>query len=141
MEARLKPAVRSIVLRSVPRVSRPNEAYDPTEVTNREVVGSGGLMVRTPACRSRGRWFDSTSAVSKLGQFRSPHFARVLSEEALKAVGPNSCVSSILGCLEYNYLRLEMLPGLVLYALVFACLAPTTFSSHDVILCVSHVSQ
>ena len=40
-------------------------------------VGNGGLMVRAPACRSRGRWFDSTSAVSKLGQFRSPHFARV----------------------------------------------------------------
>ena len=33
-----------------------------------------------------------------------------LSEETLKAVGPNSCVSSILGCLEYNYLRLER-PG------------------------------
>ena len=30
-----------------------------------------------------------------------------LSEETLKAVGPNSCVSSRLGCLEYNYLRLE----------------------------------
>ena len=40
-------------------------------------VGSGGITVRAPACRSRGRWFDSTSAVSKLGQFRSPHFARV----------------------------------------------------------------
>ena len=40
-------------------------------------VGSGGLIVRAPACRSRGRWFDSTSAVSKLGQFRSPNFARV----------------------------------------------------------------
>ncbi|KAI0214888.1 Peroxisomal bifunctional enzyme [Lamellibrachia satsuma] len=33
---------------------------------------SGGLMVRVHACRSRRRWFDSTSAVSKLGQFRSP---------------------------------------------------------------------
>ena len=32
-----------------------------------------------------------------------------LSEETLKAVGPNSCVSSRLGCLEYNYLRLELL--------------------------------
>ena len=32
-----------------------------------------------------------------------------LSEETLKAVGPNSCVSSRLGCLEYNYLRLENL--------------------------------
>ena len=32
-----------------------------------------------------------------------------LSEETLKAVGPNSCVSSRLGCLEYNYLRLERL--------------------------------
>ena len=31
-----------------------------------------------------------------------------LSEETLKAVGPNSCVSSRLGCLEYNYLRLEV---------------------------------
>ena len=31
-----------------------------------------------------------------------------LSEETLKAVGPNSCVSSRLGCLEYNYLRLEI---------------------------------
>ena len=30
-----------------------------------------------------------------------------LSEETPKAVGPNSCVSSRLGCLEYNYLRLE----------------------------------
>ena len=40
-------------------------------------VESGDLMVRAPACRSRGRWLDSTSAVSKLGQFRSPHFARV----------------------------------------------------------------
>ena len=40
-------------------------------------VGSSGLVVRAPDCRSRGRWFDSTSAVSKLGQFRSPHFARV----------------------------------------------------------------
>ena len=30
-----------------------------------------------------------------------------LSEETLKAVGPNSCVSSRLGCLEYNFLRLE----------------------------------
>ena len=30
-----------------------------------------------------------------------------LLEETLKAVGPNSCVSSRLGCLEYNYLRLE----------------------------------
>ena len=29
-------------------------------------------------------------------------------EETLKAVGPNSCVSSRLGCLEYNYLRLEV---------------------------------
>ena len=48
---------------------------------------------------------DSTSAVSKLGQFRSPHFA-CLSEETLKAVGRNSCVSSRLGCLDYNYLRL-----------------------------------
>ena len=48
-------------------------------------------MVRAPACRSRGRWFDSTSAISKLGQFRSPHFARVF-----------------LRCLEYNYLRLEI---------------------------------
>ena len=36
-----------------------------------------GLMVRAPACRSRGQWFDSTSAVSKLAHFRSPHFARV----------------------------------------------------------------
>ena len=33
---------------------------------------SGGLMARAPDCRSRGRWFDS-----KLGQFRSPHFACV----------------------------------------------------------------
>ena len=41
------------------------------------MVGSGGLMVRAPACRSRGRWFDSTSTVSKLGQFRSTHFACV----------------------------------------------------------------
>ena len=40
-------------------------------------MGSGGLMVRAPACRSRGQWFNSTSAVSKLGQFHSPHFARV----------------------------------------------------------------
>ena len=32
---------------------------------------------RAPAFRSRGRWFDSTSAVSMLGQFRSPHFACV----------------------------------------------------------------
>ena len=61
-------------------------------------LGSGGhLMVRAPACRSRGRWFDSTSAVSKLGQFRSPHFATCLSEETLKAVGPNSCVSYKIG--------------------------------------------
>ena len=45
--------------------------------TEEKYVRSGGLMVRAPACRSRGRWFDSTSAVSKLGQFRSPHFARV----------------------------------------------------------------
>ena len=64
-------------------------------------------MVRTPACRSRGGWFDSTSAVSKLGQFRSHPLCPCLSEETLKAVGPNSCVSSRLGCLEYNYLRLE----------------------------------
>ena len=42
-----------------------------------EWIRSGGLMVRAPACRSRGRWFDSTYSVSKLGQFRSPHFARV----------------------------------------------------------------
>ena len=67
---------------------------------------SGGLMVRAPACRSRGRWFDYTSAVSKLGQFRSPHFAHVF-RKRLKAVGQNSCVSSRLGCLEYNYLTLE----------------------------------
>ena len=57
------------------------------------------------ACRLRGCRFDSTSAVSKLRQFRSPHFARVFTKETLKAVGPNSCVSSRLGCLEYNYLR------------------------------------
>ena len=44
-----------------------------------------------------------------------------LSEETLKSVGPNSCVSSRLGCLEYNYLRLEIpsfslscIPGLSL---------------------------
>ena len=47
---------------------------------------SGGLMVRAPACRSRGRWFDYTSAVSKLGQFRSPHYAHVF-RKRLKAVG------------------------------------------------------
>ena len=46
-------------------------------VHNVSFVGSGGLMVRAPVCRARGRWFDSTSAVSKLGQFRAPHFARV----------------------------------------------------------------
>ena len=80
--------------------------YKQTRFVTMSVVGSGGLMVRAPACRSRGRWFDSTSAVSKLGQFHSPHFARVF-RKRLKAVGPNSCVSSRLGCLEYNYLRLE----------------------------------
>ena len=67
-------------------------------------------MLRAPACQSKRRWFDSTSAVSKLGQFRSPHIICVL-EESLKAVGPNSCVlksqvvscvSSRLGCLEYD---------------------------------------
>ena len=47
--------------------------------------GSGGLMVRAPAYRSRGRWFDSTSAVSKLGQFRLPHFSRAFRK---RAVGP-----------------------------------------------------
>ena len=67
----------------------------------RGLLGSGGLMVRAPACRSRGRWFDSTSAVS------FTPLCPCLSEETLKAVGPNSCVSSRLGCLEYNYLRLE----------------------------------
>ena len=36
----------------------------------------------------------------------TPH-CPCLSEETLKAVGPNSCISSRLGCLEYNYLRLE----------------------------------
>ena len=39
--------------------------------------GSGTLVVRALDCQSRGRWFDSISAVSKLGQFRSPHFACV----------------------------------------------------------------
>ena len=34
-----------------------------------------------------------------------------LSEETLEAVGPNSCISSRLGCLEYNYLRLETTTG------------------------------
>ena len=43
-------------------------------------------MVRAPACRSRGRWFDSTSAVSKLGQFRSPHFARVFLCKVMKHI-------------------------------------------------------
>ena len=37
-------------------------------------MGSGGQMVRAPAC---------------------------LSEETLKAFGPNSCVSPKLGCMEY----------------------------------------
>ena len=63
---------------SVHRESRWNSTKD--NLHNSDVirrVGSSGLMVRAPACRSRGRWFDSTSAVSKLGQFRSPHFACV----------------------------------------------------------------
>ena len=64
------------------------------------VVGSGGLMVRAPACRSRGRRFEAW-AIS------FTPLCLCLSEETLKAVGPNSCVSSRLGCLEYNYLRLE----------------------------------
>ena len=69
------------------------------------VVGSGGLMVRAPASRLRGWWFDSTSAISWAISFTP--LCSCLSEETLKAVGPNSCVSSRLGCLEYNYLRLE----------------------------------
>ena len=58
-----------------PLLKRPG--LDKEVLNNYRPVSSGGLMVRAPACRSRGRWFDSTSAVSKLGQFRSPHFARV----------------------------------------------------------------
>ena len=49
-------------------------------------------MVKAPACRSRGWYFDSTSVISKLGQFYSPHFA-CLSEETLKTIGPFYLVS------------------------------------------------
>ena len=73
------------------------------------LLGSGGLMVTAPAYRSRGRWFDSTSTVLKLLAISFTPLCPCLSEETLKAVGPNSCVSSRLGCLEYNYLRLETL--------------------------------
>ena len=65
-------------------------------------LGSGGLMVRAPACRSGGRWFDST-----VPPISFTPLCPCLSEETLKPVGPNSCVSSGLGCLEYNYLKLE----------------------------------
>ena len=71
------------------------------------LTGSGGLMVRKSACRSRGRWFDPVSAHSKLGQISLISFCLCLSGETLKAVGPNACVSPTLGCLEYNYFRLE----------------------------------
>ena len=48
-----------------------------------DLCGSGGLMVLLiPLCLC-------------------------LSEETLKAVNPNSCISSRLGCLEYNNLILE----------------------------------
>ena len=68
--------------------------------------GSGGLMVRAPACRSR------TVVRFHLRRFEAwaisfTPLCPCVSEETLKAVGPNSCVSSRLGCLEYNYLRLE----------------------------------
>ena len=53
---------------------------------------SYGLMVKAHAYRSRGQWFDSTSAISKLEQFCSPHFA-CLSEETVKAFGPFYLVS------------------------------------------------
>ena len=66
-------------------------------------------MVRAPACRSRGR----TVVRFHLRRFEAwaisfTPLCPCLSEETLKAVGPNSCVSSRLGCLEYNYLRLEI---------------------------------
>ena len=67
-------------------------------------VGSGVLMVRAPACREDGGSFPPPPFRS-LGNFVHPTLP--VSEETLKAVGPNSCVSSILGCLEYNYLRLK----------------------------------
>ena len=56
-------------------------------------VGSSGLMVRAPFCRSRGQWFDSTSIISKFGQFRSPPLCLCLSEETVKAVGSFYLVS------------------------------------------------
>ena len=35
------------------------------------LVGSSGLVVRALDCWSRGWWFDSPAAISKLGQFHS----------------------------------------------------------------------
>ena len=58
-------------------------------------MGSGGIMVQFHLRRFEA-W-----AISFTPLCPCP------SEEILKAVGPNSCISSRLGCLEYNYLRLE----------------------------------
>ena len=41
------------------------------------MVRTTDLVFRTIDCRSSEWWLDSTSAVSKLGQLRSPHFACV----------------------------------------------------------------
>ena len=51
-------------------------------------VGSGGLMVRPPACRLRGQWFDSTSACRfEAWAISFTPLCPCLSEETLKAVG------------------------------------------------------
>ena len=58
-------------------------------------------MVRTRAFRSGGRWFDTTSAISKFGQFRSPNFACVF----------RVCVPSLLSIAmseEVKYITQEM---------------------------------
>ena len=62
---------------------------------------NGNLSIERTVVRFHLRRFE-TWAIS------FTPFCPCLSEETLKAVGPNSCVSSRLGCLEYNYLRLEI---------------------------------
>ena len=55
----------------------------------------GGVVMwyRASGFRSKGPGFKTTSAVSKLGQFRLPPLCPCLSEETVKAVGPFYLVS------------------------------------------------
>ena len=72
------------------RTEREDKRAADSEEGKGEYLG-GQLTFRTG--QSRGRWFNSPTAVSKLRQFCLPYICLCLSEETLKAIGPIYLVS------------------------------------------------